>query len=148
MALDPHGRPMYLPPNASGNALFLDLLRNLLVQDDDSDSDGAPDTLRLLFATPRAWLEDGKTIRVEHAPTAFGPVSILAKSDLSHGKVTVQITPAPRATKATKLRVRLPDGWKVTGASIAGEAIKVGDDATMILPPGKETFSVDIAATR
>ena len=48
----------------------------MLVQDWDLDDDGVPETLRLLFATPRRWLEDGKELKVERAPTAFGPVSI------------------------------------------------------------------------
>src|SRR5204862_6814739 len=35
-------------------------LRYLLVQDYDLDDDGRPETLRLRFAAPRPWLEDGK----------------------------------------------------------------------------------------
>ncbi|HTL29621.1 MAG TPA: hypothetical protein VL282_10375, partial [Tepidisphaeraceae bacterium] len=147
IGLDSNGRPMYLPPNASGNGFFLDLLRNLLLQDHDADKDGTPDTLRLLFATPRAWLADGKTIRVERAPTAFGPVSVIAKSDLSHGKVTVQITPPPREMKAMKLRVRLPDGWKVKSASVAGNDLKV-ENATVDLPTRNKPFTVEFLLTR
>ncbi len=41
-----------------------------------STTTASPNTLRLLFATPKRWLEDGKTISVERAPTAFGPVSV------------------------------------------------------------------------
>src|SRR5207249_1602285 len=72
--LDRGGRFFYCPPNSSSNGQWLAVLRYLLVQDWDTDEDGRPDTLRLLFATPRRWLEDGKTIVVERAPTAFGPV--------------------------------------------------------------------------
>ena len=67
---------MGLPPNSTANASFLQQLRYLLVQDYDTDDDGRADTLRLCFATPRRWLEDGQEIVVERAPTQFGDVSI------------------------------------------------------------------------
>src|SRR5258708_8791098 len=85
------GRFFYCPPNSAGNAHFLSMLRNLLVQDWDLDDDGEPETLRLLFGTSRWWLEDGKQIVVERAPTAFGPVSIRAESRLSAGLVVVNV---------------------------------------------------------
>src|SRR5262249_17879982 len=68
--LDAFGRQMYLPPNSASNAHFLEALRFLLVQDWDMDDDGRPETLRLLYATPRRWLEDGASLRVRRAPTA------------------------------------------------------------------------------
>jgi hypothetical protein len=148
VALDPNGRPMYLPPNSSGNGFFLDTLRNLLVQDHDSDSDGPPDSLRLLFATPRAWLADGKAIRFDRAPTAFGAISLLAKSDLSYGKVTVQITPPPRALKSMKLRVRLPDGWKPTDAWLGSIDLQVDRNGAVDVPTAGEPFTVDFAVSR
>src|SRR6185436_9413927 len=73
---DDRGRVLYCPPNSAANAYFLSMLRNLLVQEWDLDDDGRPETLRLLFATPRRWLEDGQILKVEHAPTAFGEVSV------------------------------------------------------------------------
>ena len=61
--VDDGGRFFYCPPNSAGNAHFLSMLRNLLVQDWDLDDDGEPETLRLLFGTSRRWLEDGKADR-------------------------------------------------------------------------------------
>src|SRR5207244_11875286 len=81
--LDAGGRFFYCPPNSASNGQWLAVLRHLLVQDWDADGDGRPETLRLLFATPRRWLEDGKDIKVEHVPTAFGPVSVLVQSKLN-----------------------------------------------------------------
>ncbi|HZZ42820.1 MAG TPA: hypothetical protein VFE58_07770 [Tepidisphaeraceae bacterium] len=146
VALDPAGRPMYLPPNSSGNALFLTTLRELLVQDQDEDGDGTPDTLRLMFATPRQWMADGKTVRLENAPTAFGPVSISARSELSKGRVTVEITPPARQAKRMQLRMRLPAGWKVTGADIDGDALKIDDRATVDLPAGQKKTTIHFTA--
>jgi hypothetical protein len=146
--LDANGRPMYLPPNASGNAYFLTTLRELLVQDVDADADGAPDSLRLLFGTPRAWMEDGKTIRCERMPSVFGPVSVVAKSDLSHGKVTVDVTPPPRAPKSMRLRMRLPDGLTIASATIGDGRIEVRKDATVELSANREPFRVTFDVAR
>ncbi len=96
MPLDRLGRQMFLPPNSAANASFLEQLRYLLVQDYDTDDDGRADTLRLCFATPRRWLEDGKEIVVERAPTQFGNVSFHVKSDLKHDRVTAEIDMPPR----------------------------------------------------
>ena len=68
---DKYGRAMYLPPNTGGNGYFLQLLRFLLVQDWDLDDDGEPETLRLLFATPRRWLRDGAKIKLEKRTDCF-----------------------------------------------------------------------------
>ena len=48
-------------------ACFLERLRMMLVQEDG-------DTLWLARATPRVWLENGKRISVQNAPTHFGDV--------------------------------------------------------------------------
>src|SRR5206468_7399622 len=99
--LDEFGRQMGLPPNSTANAEFLLLLRYLLVQDYDTDDDGRADTLRLCFATPRRWLEDGKEIDVQHAPTQFGNVSFRVKSELKNNRVIVEVDlPPRRPTKA------------------------------------------------
>jgi hypothetical protein len=75
------------------------------------------ETLRLGFATPRAWLKDGGEIKVERAPTAFGDVSFTIHSDLSKGKVTADVSLPPRAATKTLLRLRVLDGYAVKGAS-------------------------------
>ncbi len=116
--LDEHGRLFYCPPNSAGNAHFLTMLRHLLVQDWDLDDDGRADTLRLGFATPRRWLDDGKEIKVERAPTVFGELSFAVKSRLSAGEVIAEFTPPPSAPKQTLLRVRLPGGWQVIAAKL------------------------------
>ena len=148
-SLDEFGRPMYLPPNCSANANFLWTLRYLLVQDWDTDDDGTPDTLRLLFATPRSWLEDGKTIRIEHAPTAFGEVSVLVKSRLKHGEVIAEIQP-PKRNPPTQafLRIRLPDGWKILSARTGPTALPVDEKGTVQLPTSKRESTVRFRVAR
>jgi hypothetical protein len=111
--LDEFGRQMGLPPNSAANASFLEQLRYLLVQDYDLDDDGRAETLRLCFATPRRWLEDGKQIVVDRAPTQFGNVSLRIDSQLEQNRVTAEIDLPPRAPAKTLLRLRLPVGLKV-----------------------------------
>ena len=130
--VDSLGRIFYCPPNSAANAHFLSMLRYLLVQDSDVDDDGVPDTLRLLFATPKRWLEDGKTIKVERAPTAFGPVSLLVQSKLNSGEVIADVDLPQRQTpKHTLLRIRVPDGWRVASAQAGSEKLSADARGTV-----------------
>jgi hypothetical protein len=116
--VDEFGRQMGLPPNSTANASYLLMLRYLFVQDYDLDGDGRAETLRLCFATPRRWLADGKKIDVERAPTQFGEVSFHIKSELAHNRVTAEIDLPPRDLKQTLLRLRLPDGRRISSANV------------------------------
>jgi len=130
--LDEFGRPMYLPPNTSSDAFFLWTLRYLLIQDWDQDDDGRPDTLRLCFATPRGWLEDGKIVRVENAPTAFGPISFTVKSRLSHGEVIVDLDlPSRNPPQRSLFRARLPNGWKIASATAGNHKLLCDEKGTI-----------------
>src|SRR5437870_1416848 len=130
--LDEFGRPMYLPPNSTSDAFFLWTLRYLLVQDWDMDDDGSPETLRLCFATPKRWLEDGKTIRLEKAPTAFGPISFMIESKLKQGEILAKIElPARNARKQTLLRIRVPDGWKAFSATSGRKRLHIDEHGTV-----------------
>jgi hypothetical protein len=145
--VDDGGRFFYCPPNSAGNAHWLTMLRNLLVQDWDLDDDGEPETLRLLFATSPRWLADGCSIAVERMPTAFGPVSVKATSQLSSGRVIVRAElPARNPAKRTLLRVRLPAGWRVAGAEVAGKRLPVDDRGTADLSGQSGSITVEFAA--
>ncbi|MDB6023960.1 MAG: hypothetical protein JWM68_183 [Verrucomicrobiales bacterium] len=133
-SFDEFGRPMYLPPNSTSDAFFLWTLRGLLVQDIDSDDDCKPDTLRLLFATPKHWLEEGKQIRVQHAPTAFGDVSVQVISKLKQDKVLVEVDlPQRSQPKKILMRARVPEGWKVVSARIHDKQVAVDAKGTVDL---------------
>jgi hypothetical protein len=146
--LDPGGRPMYLPPNTTSNAFFMMMLRTLLVQDTVINEPGPSEKLRLLFATPRAWLEDGKTINAENVPTNFGPVSIKAHSDLSHGQVSVEVSPPQRAPKSTEIRLRLPEKWTITSANIGEEKLSLGLDGAFDITSHHKRFLLQVAVAQ
>jgi hypothetical protein len=104
------GRTMYNPPNSGANAAFLVTLRAMLVHE-------VGGTLRLAYATPRAWLAPGKRIEVRNAPTSAGPVSYTIDSRADDVLVTVDVPPL--ATRLF-LRLRLPGATKtfdLTGRS-------------------------------
>jgi hypothetical protein len=145
--LDDGGRYFYCPPNSSSNGQWLAALRYLLIQDWDLDEDGRPDTLRLLFGTPRRWLEDGKSIAVERAPTDFGPVSMKMLSKLSRGEVIADLDLPERNKPAkTLLRARVPAGWKVSSAQSGSRSFQPDDrgtiDITSLQGKNQVTFKV------
>ena len=145
--LDQWGRQYYCPPNSAGNAFWLQTLRNLLVQDWDLDDNGEPDTLRLLFATPRRWLADGQTIKVERAPTAFGQVSARVESKLSQGEVVAEVMlPTRNPPKRTQLRIRLPEAWRVISARAAGRDLMVDERGTVDLSAFSGKVTIEFKA--
>ncbi len=130
--LDSGGRIFYCPPNSASNAEWLSTFRRMLVQDWDLDQDGRPETLRLAFATPKRWLEDGNSIKVERAPTAFGPVSFRLESHLNKGEIVAEIDPPRRnQPKQTLLRARVPEGWKIVSAQAVNQTLKPDTNGTV-----------------
>jgi hypothetical protein len=146
---DPHGRLLSLPPNSAANAHFLSMLRYMLVQDWDLDDDGKPDTLRLLFATPKRWMDDGQEIKVERAPTAFGPVSIHTQSLLSKGKISADVKlPTRNEAKHILLRARIPEGWRLTGVTMDEKRANLDPTGTVDLTGLKGNVSVQFTVAK
>ncbi len=143
--LDEGGRFFYCPPNTSSSGQWLWTLRDLLVQDFDLDNDGQPETLRLAFGTPRRWLEDGKTITVERAPTAFGPVSFTIKSHLEQGEVLAEVSlPKRNEARSIQMRFRLPQGWNIQSAKIGDESLAVNASGTINLSGRREPVEIRV----
>jgi len=129
--MDEFGRRMYLPPNSAANSHFLWMLRYMLIQDWDMNDDGKPDTLRLMFATPRRWLADDNTIEISNAPTAFGRVSCTVNSHLSRGEVLTRVLMPPRPAERALCRARVPEGWRIISATVDGTDIPVDSLGTV-----------------
>jgi hypothetical protein len=76
--------------------------------------------LWLAKATPRAWLEQGKTIAVADAPTRFGSMGYELHSDIDHGRVSA-VLHVPEGYRAiTKLRLRVPGGKALRTVTLDG----------------------------
>jgi hypothetical protein len=147
--LDEGGRFLYCPPNSAANSHLLSTLRQLLVQDLDADDNGTPETLRLFFGTPRRWLEDGKTIKLERAPTEFGPVSVNMQSRLARGRVFAIVDlPARNRPLHTWLRARVPSGWRVISADADSKPLKVDALGTVDLSTFQGRATINFSVER
>jgi hypothetical protein len=146
LPLDRFGRQVYLPPNSAANGSFLQQLRYLLVQDWDLNDDSKPDTLRLCYATPRQWLEDGKRIEVKNAPTDFGPMSMSVQSHIASNAVTAELDlPSRNAPQKILLKLRLPSGYKIVRATAGEHERKVDNDVIDLTGlAGKTTVAVQV----
>ena len=124
-------RILGLPPNSASNANYLQTLRHLLAVESDRDDDGQWDELRLLPATPRAWLENGREIRFADLPTFFGPVSLRARSEVAGGRIRVNLDIAKcRHLQKLSLCLRAPAGLKLSRVSVNGTALASFDAAS------------------
>lgn len=100
------GENYWMLPHTYSNTQQLRLLRNLLVREEG-------DTLWLGQAIPRPWLEAGKRVAVNEAPTTFGPVSYSLEPQID-GSMRVQLAPPVRsAPKEIVLRLREPRQRKI-----------------------------------
>jgi hypothetical protein len=124
-------RTMYLPPNNDTPATFLETLRLTLVHE-TRGPEGTPEGLELAFATPRAWLEDGKTIAVKDAPTSFGSLSY----SIARSGDTVRFDVAAPPAHPVQLRLRLPVGTAIRSVHGARFDRSTG---TIVLPRGGAT---------
>jgi hypothetical protein len=140
--VDQYGRQTYLPPNSAANACYMQQLRYLLVQDYDTNDDGKADTLRLAFATPRAWLKNGQSIKVTNAPTQFGPVSYEIESQIANGGVSATVNVPDRTPGKLLIRFRLPDNRKLTSATADGKELNISNGDTVDLTGLKGTIQV------
>jgi hypothetical protein len=65
--------------------------------------------LFLARGTPRSWLEDGKRISVEGAPTHFGDLSFLIQSFTNQNRIEATVhPPSRRQPEHLYLRLRHP----------------------------------------
>ncbi len=113
-------RSLYLPPSNTNNALFLKTLHDMLVFN-QVDAEGEPDRLLLAHFTPRAWLENGKEIRVTGAPTLFGEVSFHIASHLERGVIQASVqVPGRNPPRGLFLRLRTPGAAAITRVVVNG----------------------------
>ena len=71
------------------------------------------DELHLLTAIPDWWLGPGETIRIENAPTHFGPISLLVRG--TSAGIEVQLT-KPTRNPPKRIVLHLPSNRTLTGS--------------------------------
>jgi hypothetical protein len=96
-------------------AAFLERFRAMLLLEDG-------DRLWIARGTPRAWLEQGKKIRVQNAPTQFGTLAYEIASDVEHGAIRATLDlPARSQPKETLLRLRHPKSAAIKSVAVNGK---------------------------
>jgi hypothetical protein len=118
---------------------FLENFRNLLVMEEGQ-------SLWLARATPRAWLEQGKKIAINNAPSYFGPVAYEIVSDVDHGKITATVkVPSRQAPSTVLVRFRHPKAAAIKSATVNGKPWTDFDPAkeTVRLPGVQGTVQVE-----
>jgi hypothetical protein len=124
------GGPLY---KTSDESRFIMWLRQMLIWEDG-------DTLWLGRATPRAWLENGKTLRMENAPTFFGPAGLVIHSEAGSGQIIATVTlPTRNPPRQVWLRLRHPAGKRpvrvfVNDRPLAQHAV-LGEDVCIVPGP-------------
>jgi len=99
-------------------AMFIINFRNLLVME-------IGDILWLARATPRAWLAQGKRIRVRSAPSHFGTVAYEIVSDVENGRINATVELSSRkAPVSVILRFRHPKAAPIQGVTVNGREWK------------------------
>lgn len=112
------------PDKIYEESCFLERFRMMLVREEG-------DTLWLAKATPRAWLEQEKTIAVKDAPTHFGTLGYEITSDVDHGKITATLELPERNPPARVcLRLRHPQSSPITSVTVNGMDCSDFDAAT------------------
>ncbi len=101
-------------PDTMTAGWFLENFRNALVMEEGR-------SLWVARATPRAWLEQGKTITVANAPTYFGTLAYEIRSDAGNGRITASLR-VPDRTPPTGviLRLRHPKAAQIKGVTVNG----------------------------
>jgi len=103
------------PDKIYEEACFLERFRHLLVMEDGP-------SLWLARATPRAWLEQGKKISVQRAPTHFGTLAYEIVSDVDNGKINATVAmPTRNPPQSVVLRFRHPKAARIQSVEVNGK---------------------------
>jgi hypothetical protein len=133
-----------MPPNSGANSTYLETLRVMLIHEPRGPN-GAPMGPDLAFSTPRPWLADGKTIRVDKAPTSFGRVSfsIERRGRLIRIRIASPASPRPRTLR---VRLRLPSGYRIASVRLGGRRFPF-DATTETIDISRLRRPIDLRAT-
>ena len=128
------------PDKIFEEAAFLERFRDMLVMEEG-------DCLWLGRATPRAWLEQGKKIRVQNAPTHFGTVACQIVSSVDDGKIKATVSmPSRGGQKAVLLRLRHPTAAPIKRVTVNGQAWQQFDQGKEVIRLERLTGTVAVEA--
>jgi len=105
-------------PHATGAANYAFLLRHALIHERGNE-------LHLLSGAPDGWLEPGREIRVQNAPTHFGPLSLRVRGRAN--SVEVKFDP-PRRSPPNRVVLHLPQSRPLVQPVRGAEVVSRADD--------------------
>ena len=121
-------------PNASGNGRLLDMLRRMVIDDQE------PGALWLLRGCPRRWFAAGQSIVVEDAPTFYGKMAL--RTEATDDTVVIDVEP-PAGGAAVDLRVvvRHPGRTAPKSVTVNG-APGTMEQETVVLPQARGPYQI------
>lgn len=108
---------------AAETAVF-DRFRSMLILEADND-------LHLLAGVPEAWLEPGKTIRIERAASWYGPIDLSVESRDEPRELVVRLGPLRDEPPAIRLHLRT--GQAIRSVSLDGRSFDDFDPAAGVV---------------
>lgn len=133
------GANMLTLPHLRSGTQQLRLLRNMLVREQGNK-------LILAQSVPQHWLEHGKQVQVENAPTLFGKVSYTIDSLVDDDRIRVQIDLPTRekAPGAIKLYLRHPHNEEIKAVTVNGTSIKDFTAGSVTLEELKDRSVIEV----
>lgn len=115
-------------PNSSGNGRLLDMMRRMVVDDQE------PGVIWLLRGCPRRWFAPGETVVVEDAPTYAGKMSLRTRAEAN--ALVIDLEP-PRTAPAPDVRVaiRLPDNRTPSRVMVNGIETPLDTGSVLLTAP-------------
>ena len=124
-----------LAPHGWFAAEYRNLLRNMMVREEG-------DTLHLLSAVSPAWIGDGKSLRVEKAPTYFGTIGFSLQMP-SATQAELSLHPEFAAGhEPRRIVLHLPWFMAVTSVNVDGRQMKYAGNQIEIAPTAKSVHIV------
>jgi len=129
-------------PHIHSISSLVRMVRTMLVEERDGG-------LYLLQGTPRRWLEDGNQIRIDKAPTWYGPLSLSCVSNVGKGLVQMRLRLPERIGKApVHIRLRLPTGLHIKTVTVNGQRHREIDRDWIVLRGLKGDLAIEVRVTR
>jgi hypothetical protein len=127
------------PPSTDG--AWAESYRNMLIRETEDEG------LFLGQATPRAWLEDGKEIKVSRAPTEYGELSFRIVSEADRGMVRAEVEmPTRRRPETLRIRLRHPTHDLIRSVTLNGKSwdrFNAEKEWIDIPTPGEKRYSIE-----
>lgn len=97
-------------PHATGASNYALLLRHMLIH--ETGDLGGGGELHLLAAVPDWWLENGRTLVIERAPTRFGEIGLRVRGTPAGVQVEIRL---PQRARPARVVLHLPQSRRLIG---------------------------------